>query len=121
MRCPKLAVALAAVLLARGQDKTLPQAPKAAEEVYKNIQVLKGVPSDRVIPAMMFFAKSLGVQCDHCHVPDQFEKDDKPAKLTARRMLRMVHEINDNNFPDNKIVSCWMCHRGSVKPQSVPQ
>ena len=34
---------------------------KKAEEVFKNIQVLKGIPADQVFPAMLFITASLGV------------------------------------------------------------
>ena len=98
-----------------------PAPPKPAEQVYKNIQVMKGVPSDRLMGAMMFFTRSLGVECNYCHVPNEFEKDDKPTKNTARAMLKMVHQINDANFPANQVVSCWMCHRGSAKPEAFPK
>ena len=98
-----------------------PSPPKPAEQVYKNIQILKGVPAPRLMPAMMFFSKSLGVECNYCHVPNEFEKDDKPAKNTARKMLNMVHDINGANFPNNQVVSCWMCHRGSAKPEAFPK
>ena len=98
-----------------------PQPPKPAEQVYKNIQILKGVPAPRLMGAMQFFTKSLGVQCDYCHVPNEFDKDDKPTKATARKMLNMVHQINQANFPDNQVVSCWMCHRGSAKPEAFPK
>jgi len=37
---------------------------KTTEQVYKNIQVLKGVPAEQLIPAMQFVTASLGVQCD---------------------------------------------------------
>jgi len=97
-----------------------PQPPKAAEDVYKNIQVMKGVSAPRLMGAMQFFTKSLGVKCDYCHVPNEFEKDEKTPKVTARRMLNMVHQINGDNFPKNQVVSCWMCHRGSAKPEGFP-
>src|SRR5512139_1862228 len=45
------------------------QAPKKASEQFKNIQVLKDVPADQLIPTMQFMAASLGVGCDLCHVP----------------------------------------------------
>jgi hypothetical protein len=32
------------------------------EEVYKNIEVLKGIPSDQLIPAMEFMNTALGVE-----------------------------------------------------------
>jgi len=98
-----------------------PQPPKPAEEVYKNIQVMKGVPAPRLMGAMQFFTKSLGVQCVYCHLPNEFDKDDKPTKNTARKMLNMVHQINGDNFPQNQVVSCWMCHRGSAKPEAFPK
>ena len=98
-----------------------PEPPKPAEEAFKNIQVMKGVPSSQLRPAMVFFTRSLGVKCDYCHVPKEFEKDDKPAKTTARKMLKMVHDINAGNFGDKSPVSCWTCHRGSAEPQSAPK
>ncbi len=36
---------------------------RTAESVFKNIQVLKGIPSDQLIPSMRFIAASLGVEC----------------------------------------------------------
>src|SRR5580698_3878240 len=34
---------------------------KKAEEQFKNIQVLKGIPADQLIPSMQFITASLGV------------------------------------------------------------
>src|SRR5271167_693202 len=68
--------------------------PKKAEEQYKNIQVLKGIPADQVIPAMQFIATSVGVGCEFCHVEGAFEKDDKEQKKTARKMMTMMFAIN---------------------------
>src|SRR6476469_1868413 len=67
---------------------------KPAEQVYKNIQVFKGLPSSQLLGAMNFMAGSLGVGCNHCHVVNQFAKDDKPTKQTARRMILMMRKIN---------------------------
>src|SRR5262245_24075991 len=53
-----------------------------AEQKYKNIQLLKGVPSERLTKIMFAFKSSLGVECTYCHIKDQFEKDDKPEKQT---------------------------------------
>jgi hypothetical protein len=39
-------------------------ASKLAEEQLKNIQALKGIPADQVVPSMQFIAASLGVECD---------------------------------------------------------
>ena len=106
------------------QDKPAATQDKAAapdkpvEEVYKNIQILKGMPSSRLMGVMGFFARSLGVKCDHCHVPGAFEKDDKPTKLTARKMYELVR-VSQRELGDNR-VSCFMCHRGKVQPEQMP-
>jgi photosynthetic reaction center cytochrome c subunit len=95
-------------------------APKTAEQVYKNIQVLKGVPADQLIPAMQFITASLGVQCDFCHRENAFEKDDNENKQTARKMMRMMFAINQANFDGHRAVTCYSCHRGVHKPVNVP-
>jgi photosynthetic reaction center cytochrome c subunit len=94
--------------------------PKTTEQVYKNIQVLKGVPADQLIPAMQFITASLGVQCDLCHLENAFEKDDKETKQTARRMMRMMFTINKDNFDGHQEVTCYACHRGARKPVVTP-
>jgi hypothetical protein len=50
-----------------------------------------------------------------------FEKDDKPQKQTARKMLMMAHQINADNFNGHMRVTCWTCHRGSSEPASAPK
>ena len=92
---------------------------KPAEQVYKNIQNLKGLPASQLQSTMAGFARSLGVNCTYCHVPNEFEKDDKEAKLTARKMIRMVNTIGDF-LNDTSGVSCWTCHRGKAEPETVP-
>ncbi len=81
---------------------------------------MKGVPAPRLRSVMTSLTVWLGVTCEHCHVAGQSEKDDLPAKQTARKMLLMVRAINNDNFPDNRSVTCWTCHRGAAKPQSLP-
>lgn len=94
------------------------QAP-TAEQVYKNIQLFKGIPASELEPTMAFISGSLGVKCSHCHV-NPFSKDDKPTKLTARRMIQMVFDLNKGNFQGARTVTCFTCHRGNPKPVSVP-
>jgi hypothetical protein len=97
---------------------------KPAEEVFKNIQLLKGVPTGRLLAIMEIgYSKSLGVDCTHCHVVNQWEKDDKPTKQITREMSSMARTINNdllkkikNLKSDNPIVNCTTCHRGQVKP-----
>jgi photosynthetic reaction center cytochrome c subunit len=103
-------------------------APQTAAQVqtagqdprFRNIQVLKDLPADQLLPAMQFITVALGVDCDACHVQGAREKDDKPMKLTARRMMQMQMDINKNNFRGNRQVTCYTCHRGSENPVGVP-
>jgi len=90
--------------------------PKPAEEVYKNIQVLKGMPSTDLLGAMQGFSRALGVQCNFCHAMGAFDKDDKPQKQTARNMVLMARRINSDNFGGQMRVTCWTCHRGAEEP-----
>ena len=97
------------------------QPGKLAEEVYKNIQVMKGIPAERLPVVMGFFTRWLGVNCVHCHVAGDFVSDAKPTKQTARKMWNMVVAINQDSFGGSGPVTCWTCHRGSLKPESLPE
>ena len=109
------AAALSATLYAQPAP-----AGKTAEQVFKNIQALRGTPAEQVMPAMQFIAASLGVECEFCHVEHKFESDDKPAKATARKMIAMTLAINKDSFNSRKEVTCYTCHRGSHDPMGTP-
>src|SRR6266566_76777 len=38
-----------------------------AEDVYKNIQVLRGIPENQFLATMGFFSASIGESCESCH------------------------------------------------------
>jgi photosynthetic reaction center cytochrome c subunit len=119
-----LAAGVVVMDVAKAQSAAPPQAtgagPKKAEEQFKNIQVLKGIPADQLIPAMQFITASLGVECQFCHVEGAFEKDDKKPKETARKMMEMMFAINKDNFDGHREVTCYSCHRGSTDPVGTP-
>lgn len=89
-----------------------------AEQVFKNIQVLKGMRAAELQSAMSFIASSLGVDCDYCH-RQNFGGDTVPAKLRAREMMLMVRGINQGTFHGENTVNCFTCHKGSAKPVSI--
>ena len=95
-------------------------APKTASQQFKNIQILKDVPADQIIPAMQFISASLGVECEYCHVEHAADKDDKKPKVTARKMMEMMFNINKENFEDHREVTCFTCHQGGAHPASIP-
>lgn len=96
-------------------------AKKPAQEVYRNIQSLKNSPAGGILMTMSVFAAALGVSCDHCHVPGSWDSDAKPAKGTARLMLRLFSEI-PTYFEASRQPSmqCYTCHQGSPKPERLP-
>lgn len=101
----------------------LPQeqpAPKTAGQQFKNIQVLKDIPADQLIPTMQFISGALGVDCEFCHVEHDRDKDDKKEKQTARKMIEMELAINKSHFKNEIEVTCYTCHRGSPHPVGVP-
>jgi hypothetical protein len=110
--------------IAELRRKIAEQKDKPAEEVFKNIQLHKGVPAGRLLSIMQIaYSKSLGVDCTYCHVADQWEKDDKPTKQIARDMAVMVRAINNEQLKkiknlksENPVINCTTCHRGQTKP-----
>lgn len=97
---------------------------KTVEQTHKNIQVLKGLPDSQLGTLMNYVAVSLGRRCDFCHVNNagtwNWESDDKPEKLTARKMMTMTLALNKDNFRGSPTVSCYTCHRGRSTPQGIP-
>ena len=101
------------------QDK-----PLLSDQVFKNVQVLKGIPVDDFLGTMGIMAAALQFDCSDCHVNAGTEKvdwaADTPRKQMARVMVTMVATINKNNFGGRQLVTCWTCHRNRDKPLVTP-
>ncbi len=106
-----------------GQNTTA-ERPQMADEVFKNVQVLKGIPVNEFLGIMGFFSASLGKSCVDCHDSDSgwenYVADKNPNKRTARRMIEMVSTINKNFFGGAQGVTCYSCHRGGPSPKLTP-
>jgi hypothetical protein len=101
------------------------QRPPMAEEVFKNVQVLKGIPADEFMNTMGVFSAALGMSCEDCHAAndskwENYAIDTSPKKRMARRMVQMMTAINKDNFGGRQTVTCWTCHRGSDRPKITP-
>src|SRR5215467_9253555 len=101
------------------------QKPLMAEEVFKNVQVLKGIPVNQFMETMGFFAASLGLNCVYCHTSQSLEDwdhfaDDVPRKRMARSMIQMVNDINKTRFGGRRALTCYSCHRGAETPRVIP-
>ena len=88
---------------------------KTAEQFYKKIEVLKGIPADQVHPAMEYITTALGVGCGYCHVIGHFDQDDKREKHVARSMIQMTMALNNTVFDGKREMTCYTCHRGAAK------
>lgn len=96
-----------------------------AEQVFKNVQVLKGIPVSEFMGTMGFFSASLGLNCVYCHVAESLEDwskfaEDVPRKRMARTMIQMVAGINKNSFGGRQVVTCYSCHHGNPRPKEIP-
>lgn len=95
-----------------------------AEQVFKNVTALKGIPVDDFLGTMGVMSAALGFDCSECHVGAGTDKVDwaydTPKKVIARRMVNMVAAINHDNFSGRQMVTCWTCHRGRDRPAVTP-
>jgi photosynthetic reaction center cytochrome c subunit len=94
-----------------------------AEDVYKNIQVFRGVPENQFMATMGFFADSLAENCSFCHQSEETwasYAEDNPMKNMARRMVLMMRAINQSYFGGQRRVTCYTCHHNSAVPNVTP-
>src|SRR5229473_4928222 len=96
---------------ADGQAAPEPK-PPMAEEVFKNVQVLKGIPVDEFMGTMGIFSAALGMSCENCHAAndskwENYAGDNTARKRTARAMIGMMAAINKNYFGGRQMVTCF--------------
>jgi hypothetical protein len=116
-------VALIGAAVLRAQNAPQ-QGPLLSEQVFKNIQVLKGIPVDDFMETMGFMCASLQFDCSDCHTNAGTDKvdwaADTPRKRMARTMVTMVKNINQTSFGGRQMVTCWTCHRNRDRPLTTP-
>jgi hypothetical protein len=104
---------------------------RADQGAFHNLKVLpQNMTHDQLVATMRTYARSLGVRCDHCHVPlpegskerFDFASDAKPEKQTARMMIRMTSNANGQYLSQlhdpTATVTCYTCHRGKSVPDA---
>jgi hypothetical protein len=119
-------VTLASLLCAAcaGGQAAQPQQekPPMADDVFKNIQVLRGLTVDQFMGTMGFFSAALGLNCSGCHDMEETAAlaNDNPRKQMTRRMILMVNALNSANFGGKRMVTCYSCHRADTVPKITP-
>ena len=126
-----LIVAVALLWLTAISANASSQAPPAqnpvrmAEEVFQNVQVLKGIPADEFLDTMGMFSSALLFDCVSCHA-QEIISDPKgfsiatPRIQRARQMVVMMNAINKQYFGGQPRVTCFTCHGGGNRPKAVP-
>ncbi len=123
------------LLMTSGREPVPAQAPAQPAWTPQNLQYFpKTITREALVQRMREFSFSLGVRCQYCHAGGDgvslegvnFGSDDKPAKIKARAMLRMVDQINGPvlaalpSRADPKVaVDCVTCHRGIPLPKTL--
>jgi hypothetical protein len=127
MRVFLVTIAIASLCLvgAAAQGQGSAQAPVLTDEVFKSVQVLKGIPVDTFFEAMGMFASSMGDDCTFCHVKEAYFDRAKfavstPKIVRARGMVLMMNGINKSYFQGEPRVTCFTCHRGNNTPVREP-
>jgi photosynthetic reaction center cytochrome c subunit len=101
------------------------ETPLVAEQYFKNVQVLKGLPVDEFLDTMGMFAAATGLNCTDCHVDESggsWERyaDDNQLKRTTRAMVGIMGAINKQYFGGRQVVTCYSCHNGNRRPKIIP-
>lgn len=124
---PLLGIVLATAQSTHQGDSQAPgeQKPQMAEQVFKNVQVLRGIPVKQFMGTMGFFAASLSLTCTDCHGSESASDwaayaTETPLKQRARQMVLMENAIDKTNFAGAGKVTCYTCHRGNLQPQVIP-
>ena len=86
-------VCLAGVAMAQGQASQ--PAPVMTDEVFKSVQVLKGIPVDTFFEAMGMFASSMGNDCTFCHVKEAYLRSREVRRVDAEDRPRTRHDPDD--------------------------
>ena len=98
--------------------------PLLVDDVFKNVQALKGIGVDDFMLTMGIMSAAVGSDCVGCHPSAGTDHVDwaldTPRKRTARRMVQMVAALNRDNFNGRQVVTCWTCHRGRDRPVTTP-
>ncbi len=101
-----------------------PAKPMMSEDVFKNVQALRGIGVDDFLLTMGIMSAAVGSDCVGCHPSAGTDHVDwaldTPRKRTARRMVQMVTAINRDHFNGRQVVTCWSCHRGRDRPVTSP-
>jgi hypothetical protein len=81
----------------RRTEQKAEQRPLMAEDVFKNVQLLKGIPVKEFMNTMGFFSAATNLNCIDCHSAQRDTLEgyaiDTPRKQMARKMIVMLNTL----------------------------
>ena len=130
-----LAVTIGLVAAAAAAQETQPPRWSWPERAENLQQLPEDLPPERLRAVMTGFTRALGVRCSYCHVGEEgqplssydFPADGNPMKVTARRMLAMLGDVNEHleqiepSGSERVNMWCHTCHRGQPRPLTLAE
>src|SRR5262245_1343074 len=106
--------------LANGQAGQPTQAARQpmAEQVFKKVDILKGIPVDEFMDTMGMFSAALSLNCIDCHVPESVggweRSEEHTSELQSLRHLvcRLLLEKKKKSIHQNRrdLRDCKLCN-----------
>ena len=109
----------------RQPREPVPDQSLMAEQVFKNVQVLKGISVKEFLETMGFFVAATPFSCGTCHGYatggnwDSYAQDT-PMKQQTRKMILMVNALNRTYFGGKRELTCYSCHHNADRPKVTP-
>ena len=69
---------------------------------------------------MFEISGQLGVTCQYCHDVNNFRSSQKLPFKIAKDHMRVTQMLNERGFKGKPAVTCYMCHKGTAKPDYLP-
>jgi hypothetical protein len=68
---------------------------------------------------MIDISRQLNVTCTECHKVDNFKDSSKGTFKVAKEHMKIVEVLRNSSFNGKQgpLATCYMCHRGELRPQ----
>ena len=102
-----------------------PQKPPIAEEVFKNVQILKGIPVNEFMETMGFFSASWAGLRVLPRRGGRRQTGQSTPTTTAPEADVSQDDPHDGGHQSGElrgrqVVTCYTCHRGGNRPKVTP-
>lgn len=73
---------------------------------------------EQVRHEMLTISNQLGLTCIDCHNTSNFASDEKKNFKISQEHIKITQMLKENGFDGKRgpEASCYMCHRGELKP-----